>query len=140
MKHYVVTRGCYSDYRIVAVCADKSAAEKIAERINRESFVDLGDEELNYISDECGIEEYEDGEVLYKESLNPYFVNFDKGVVEEDETELAMREHTIEFKSGHILGMNGHILGMSVFAKDKQEAWKIASEKRAMLMAQKEGI
>lgn len=124
MKHYVVTRGEYSDYHIVAVCADKADAEKIAERINRESYNEY---------DKCDIEEYEDGKVLFNESLSAYFVNFEKGTVKKDDTEYAVRWPICEKK-------DGTIYGMYVFAKDEDHAMKIASDKRAMLMAQKEGI
>ena len=130
-KHYVVTRGEYSSYHIVAVCSDRSVAEKIAERINRESYVDLGD--TGYIREECDIEEYEDGDVLFDETLNVYYVNFDRGSVDEAKTTYALQNPVVE-------GENGTIHGMYIFAKDKEQAMKIASDKRAMLTAQKEGI
>ena len=120
-KHYVVTRGEYSDYRIVAVCSDRSVAEKIAERINREVTYEM-----------CNIEEYEDGKPI-DETLTAYFVNFEKGTVREDGIEYAV-------KGTHWDKKDGTIWGMYVFAKDEEHAMKIASDKRAMLMAQREGI
>lgn len=70
MKHYVVTSGVApEDYYIVAVCSDRTVAERIADRINKESYIDYGDGE-GYISDKCCIEEYEDGEVLFDEAGN----------------------------------------------------------------------
>lgn len=125
MKHYVVTRGEYSDYHIIAVCADKANAEKIAERIDRESCNEY---------DKCDIEEYEDGKALFKETLSAYFVNFERGTVRKgkDDTEYAVTGTYWESK-------DGTIWGMYVFAKDEEHAMKIASDKRAMLMAQKIG-
>lgn len=134
-KHHVVTRGKYSSYRIVAVCSDRAAAEKIVERINRESYFDPGDGEPGWICEECCIEEYEDCDVLFDETLTTYFVNFEKGTAAEEAetTESALRDPVYE-------NQDGTIWGMYVFAKDKEQAMKIASDKRAMLMAQKEGI
>lgn len=123
-KHYVVTKGEYSDYHIVTVCSDRSVAEKIAERINREAGYET-----------CGIEEYEDGEVVFDETLTAYFVDFNKGTVKKDLTGGRLTTETTAWKT-----VDGTIYGMFVFAKDEEQAMKIASDKRAMLMAQKAGL
>ena len=50
---YVVTKGDYPDYHIVAVTLDKGVAEKIATKFDS-----------HY--DECRIEEYGDAEIMLK--------------------------------------------------------------------------
>lgn len=50
MKVYVITSGCYSDYRIQAVALDKEQAEKIAATINNSR---------HYSDDFCEIEKYD---------------------------------------------------------------------------------
>lgn len=124
MKIYVVTKGSYSDYHIVAATLDKEKAEKIAKR-----FSD------NY--DECDVEEYEDSEVV----LKPYwYVRFQKDTSEVielcDESRDDYALHTLnlvnEYRDGNI--------AIRVAADTPEEAIKIASEKRAEYLAKREGV
>ena len=123
MTHYVLTAGCYSDYHIVAVCSDRAKAEQIMERVNRtaDSF------------GQCDIEEYEDAEPV-AENLNCYCMNFEKNTIREvPDIEYGM-------KGTYWKNNRGIICDLYVLAENEEVARKIAYDRRAMLMAQKEGV
>lgn len=123
MKHYVLTAGCYSDYHIVAVCSDRAKAEQIMERVNRNAG--------SY--DQCDIEEYEDAEPV-ADNLNCYCMNFEKNTIRED------KDIEYGIKGSYFEDRNGTIWALYVLAENEEAARKIAFDRRAMLMAQKEGI
>ena len=127
-KIYVVTKGCYSDYHIVAVTLDKDIAEKIAAKFNS-----------SY--DECDIEEYSDAAIMLKPA---WYIYFDKAgnVVDtmecNSEYEYSHVGEVYENKSLYY-GGNYHIRA-AVSADDLESAIKIAAEKRAKYLAEKLGL
>lgn len=121
MTHYVLTSGCYSDYHIVAVCSNRAKAEQIMERVNRTAY------------DQCDIEEYEDAEPV-AENLNCYCMNFETNTIRGD----ADIEYGI--KGTYWEDKRGIIYALYVLAENEEVARKIAYDRRAMLMAQKEGV
>ena len=123
MTHYVLTAGRYSDYHIVAVCSDRAKAEQIMERVNKNAG--------RY--DQCDIEEYEDAEPV-ADNLNCYCMNFETNTTREDvDIEYGM-------KGTYWENNRGIIWAMYVLAENEETARKIAYDRRAMLMAQKEGV
>lgn len=77
MKIYAVTKGEYSDYHIIALTADKEAAQKIAKMFS------YG--ECDY--DQAQVEEYEDGEYLVGKGV--FFIRVKNGEVTQIEDGLA---------------------------------------------------
>ena len=124
MTHYVLTAGCYSDYHIVAVCSNRAKAEQIMERVNRNAG--------SY--DQCDIEEYEDAEPV-ADNLNCYCMNFETNTIREEDSDI---EYGI--KGTYFKDRKGIIWVLYVLAENEEMARKIAFDRRAMLMAQKEGI
>lgn len=124
MKIYVVTQGTYSDYGIIAATLDRDVAEAIAKK---------------YYSkwDPPEIEEYEDAELLLKPRWN---VRFPKnGPVEVEEQPFsdyyAGPRCIVYARLGTlVLEVN------DVAADDKESAIKIAAEKRAAYLAEKNGL
>lgn len=124
MTIYVVTKGEYSDYHIVAATLDKERAEKIAKK-----FSDRWEE--------CMVEEYEDSEAALKHF---WFITFKKGV---NEIDICKNEDTCAYAL-HVLNRpikrRDGIIEIYVAADTSEEAIKIASEKRAEYLAKKEGV
>lgn len=124
---YVVTKGCYSDYHIVAVTTNRGVAEQIANK--------FGDE---YSWSRTCIEEYEDGEVMLKPA---WIVSFDRygNAVKceacESEYDYKYIGRVIEHGRGYDRTMRCH-----VSADTEEAAIKIAAEKRAMHLAEKNGL
>ena len=122
MTIYVVTKGMYSDYSIITATHDKEKAEKIAEKYS---------DKWEY----CDIEEYED----CVENVKPiWYVEF------QNKTENVIDAHieatTYTFRRANELGMSCFSYGnlyTYVFADNEKEAIKIAAEKRAMYLAEK---
>lgn len=119
---YIVTKGDYSDYHIVAATTNRELAEKI-----RKKFADEWDE--------CKIEEFPDAEVMLKKLWNVYF----------DDSGNALRCHITESeydyheKQDIIDPICKRYYNMIVKAEaDTEEAAiKIAAEKRAKYLAEK---
>ena len=115
MKVYVITKGAYSDYHIVAVVLDKQRAEEIVKAVS--------DSEWSFAQ----IEEYDTDTFAtqYAYSISYYgrrwYANID--------------EYT-DHQSNHIY--NDH--SFLVFAKDKDHAIKIAQDMRAEYLAKKKGL
>lgn len=127
MTHYVITNGEYSDYHIVAVYADREEAYKVCKILN---------DRCEY--EDYKIEEYEDGSLVRYENLNTYCIIFDNNetrVRENDSNdfEYCLRKEYWQYK-------DGTVWAVFVFASNKEEALKIASEKRAKLMAEQTGV
>ena len=121
MKIYVVTKGNYSDYHIVAATLVKERAEEIAKR-----FSDKWEE--------CNIEEYEDSEAALKPYWNVKFKNGISECVSVGASSYVLRylNDVEEYEDGR--------LDVSVAADTPEEAIKIAAEKCAEYLAKKEGI
>lgn len=122
---YVVTKGNYSDYHIVAVTTDRDVAEQICNKFSGE-----------YFWDEARIEEYLDGKIMLRPAWTIYF---DKSG---NVTNCCACNDEYDYEYvGQVIEMNhdkGLIVG--VFADTKEAAIKIAAEKRAMYLAEKNGI
>ena len=123
-KLYAVTEGAYSDYGIVALFSSKEKAiELYIERtqLNKKWH------------DPVYLEEYEDGGGEDSAELDLYNVVFDShGNVEKADTDEPREEEIYVFIDGRA--------SVYVFAQDKESAVKIAAEKRAVYLAQQNGI
>ena len=130
MKLYAITEGDYSAYHIITLCSDKAVAESTYERLKK------ADEDYEYPLHSYRIEEYTDGKVYSDKSLVPYFVRFDTPQCEveiEEDAEYCYREY-VGWKT------DGSIWSIYVFAHNEEEAKKIASERRAKLIAERTGV
>lgn len=123
-KFYVVTRGCYSDYHIIAVTADKKVAKKIADKFNG-----------NY--NKTRIEEYCDAEIYLKPLWR---VIFDKNGKVERVFDRSDTEYLYEVVDTILESFIGGGVEAVVTAENADAAIKIAAEKRAEYLAQKHGI
>lgn len=124
---YVVTKGNYSDYHIIGVTTDRGVAEQIVNRFSGDAYWD-----------QARIEEYPDGSVVLKPAWN---VSFNRGgaVVY---CEPCNSEYEYEY-IGKVLELGGgydYIIRCCVSADNKEAAVKIAAEKRAMYLAEKNGL
>ena len=121
MKIYVVTKGCYSDYHIITATTDEELAYRIKEKFNGNGY------------DETKVEIFEDAEIFMKSC---YFMRFDKcgNVIEfeEEKDEYWYDEDDGEDSQGNFY--------VSVVTDDEEKAIKIGAEKRAMRLAQKNGL
>ena len=124
-KAYVITTGCYSDYHICAVSLDLHKAEALKKFYEKTEW------------DEVYIEEYEI-DVHYDRLMSGYelrLVQFDSdGSIHHIGDARSPEDENI-YET-----WNGRLLNVLVWAKDKESAAKIAAEKRAMYLAEKEGI
>ena len=129
-KLYAVTEGDYSEYHIVTLCSNEATARRIVERLNQACLSEYG------WKGGYRVEEYIDGEVYKDESLHPYFVRWHENSCEvenEPDADYCFRGTVYTYT-------DGTVWGIYVFAKDKQEALKIASEKRAKITAERTGV
>ena len=121
MKIYVVTEGCYDDYHIITATTDKKLAYQIEEKFNAIS------------SDVIYVEIFEDAEIFMKSC---YFMRFDKGgnVIEfkEQKESYLYNENDGEDSQGNFY--------VSVITDNEEKAIKIGAERRAMRLAQKNGL
>jgi hypothetical protein len=125
-KIYVVTKGDYSDYHIVAATLDKNVAAAIAEKFDG-------------WHDECRIEEYCDAEIMLKPA---WIIYFDRSGNVESTTECDSSYQYSQIGEVH---ENNSIYGfyhiyVTVSADDLESAIKIAAEKRAKYLAEKLGL
>jgi hypothetical protein len=122
MKVYVITKGDYSDYHICAVATDSDKAEKLAEA--------FGDRFGKAFVEEYDTEEH--AELL--DGKKAYAIVFDKCgnviqlKIDDPDTTPCIRE----LYDGSVL--------VELFAKGIDAAIKIAAERRAQWLAEKEGI
>lgn len=125
MKIYVVTKGCYSDYHIVAATLDKDVAEAIRAKFDG-----------NGIWDEATIEEFEDAEIMLK-SL--WSVTFSPNGLLESVEDASDSEYNYENVNKCRTLKDGRVW-VYISADTAGAAVKIAAEKRAEFLAQREGI
>jgi hypothetical protein len=124
MKIYVVTRGEYSDYHIITATTDKSVAEKVARKISDLSRYYSADAEV-----------YEKAELYLKTGWRVVFDGH--GCVS------SISEFNSEYQYediGNIYPSRNGFLEVYVSADDEKAAIKIAAERRAKYLAQKEGL
>lgn len=122
MKVYVITKGEYSDYHICAVAIDKEKAEEI-----RKKYSDSWET--------AEIEEYDTAEtemILYK---NLYRCFYDKRT-----KSITVSESSFDFPPSFEINENTFQLSTEVCADDKAHAFKIASDKFAKYLAEKQGL
>ena len=138
MKIYVITKGSYSSYHICAVATDKKKAKKLA-KIYTDRYDDAKVEE--YDTEDC--EDLLSGKV-------PYEVIFDVAGEVLDARKVIdvwdfnpvvsltrVYEHGINF---HCPGRYSAALSVGLYASSEEEAIKIAAEKRAKYLAEKNGL
>lgn len=124
---YIVTKGCYSDYHVIAATTDYDTAVKIAKKFD-------GD----YNFDSTNIEEFPDAEVMLKNVWRVYFKeNGDvwRCDLSDDEYDYRMINRAVDmtYKCDYDL--------VIYVESDTQEgAIKIAAEKRAKYLAEKNGL
>lgn len=123
MKIYVVTKGDYSDYHIVAVTTDPETAKKLADRFTERS-------------DEARVEEYEEASPV---ELPMWHV-----VIDPDGSvyscAMAARSNSYAYTTLNRCTTFNKRVYVYVEAGSKEKAIKIAAEKRAEYLAQKEGL
>ena len=123
MKVYVITQGCYSNYHICAVTLDAQEAERL-KKIYSDSY------------DEADVEEWDTDD--HKDMLcgrNPYVVHFYKNGSTTVRMDWACEG---QFQPDVILSKYEDIVRL--YAADSEAAVKIAAEKRAQAMAEREGL
>ena len=123
---YVVTKGSYSCYRIVAATLDKKLANKIAKKFSDDCDV-------------CRVEEYPDAEVMLKSMWLIYFKTSGEVYIcrqSNDEYDYHKgRSNIIETTYKGLYDLIVH-----VEADTKEAAIKIAAEKRAKYLAERDGL
>ena len=122
---YVVTRGCYSDYHIVAIYDTREAAEAMCRVLN--------ENEGSY--DSAGVEDFElnAGQDEIQAGLLPYFVRLNRSsgdVMELHRTDSDYRVFSADV--GVDINKNIHT---TVWASSPEAAAKIANERRRMYLA-----
>lgn len=119
MKVYVVTQGRYSSYRIVGISLDRELAERAAEFRMKQGW-----------HDQVQVDEWETDEFNKQAFTCLYEVWFssDNGsIILCEEQPWLDQEVTTKFV-------------VYVFAENEEQAKKIAIDRRAMYIAEKEGI
>ena len=125
-KVYVITRGDYSDYHICAVTMDDVKAKTLAKMYS-----------TRY--DAANVETWETDTEANVNALNgrrQYYVNFNS-----DGSADVLRNNWDyeDFREG-IIEDEYRYFSVRLYAKDEDSAIKIAAEKRAKYLAEKEGI
>lgn len=121
MKIYVITQGEYSDYHIVGVTLDRGKAERWVNEYN-----------MGKAYDDAQIEEYET-DVFGRDDLYKYSVKREYGEVSADL--LSDADYTYEY----IFSDDGDFRFV-VYARDKEQAKKIAYDRIAKMKAEREGL
>ena len=121
MKIYVVTKGCYSDYHIITATTDEKLAYEIRDKFNGGSY------------DEANVEVFENAEIFMKPC---YFMRFDNGG---NVIELAERKGEYYYDEDDGEDNQGNFY-VSVVTDNPEKAVKIGAERRAMRLAQKNGL
>ena len=115
MKVYVITKGCYSDYHIIGVALDKEKAERIA------SFFDD-----DYNSSE--VEEYDTEKWDISDGKNLYSIRIDK-------CGISVIDNESFYDLNVVRTYPWGVYEVSVMARDKEHAMKIASDMIAQYKA-----
>lgn len=123
-KVYIITAGEYSDYHICAVTLDPDNAEWLRKFYDKDSYTGASIEEYNT---ETVPERFKQGEKLWR-------VPFDY----RGDTEFC--QEWCETLGEYIYMRSDGTVIVYVWAKDEKSAIKIAAERRAKYLAEKEGI
>lgn len=132
-KVYVITMGSYSDYHICAVALDREKAERLCEVLP------------GWCGDVPEIEEWDTEK--YEDLLTgrkPYFVIFleNGNVFNAGEKDWGVEYFEPGIEETNCVHNEEWVpaLRVNLYADNKEAAIKIAAEKRAMYLAEKEGI
>lgn len=124
---YLVTKGEYSGYHVVAATTNREVAEKI-----KDKFSD------DYSWGRCQIEEFPDAEVMLKNLWNVYFKkNGDVWKCRESDSEYDYHRKNDIIET---IYKRDYDLIVVVEADTEEAAIKIAAEKRAKYLAEKNGL
>lgn len=122
---YIVTKGSYSCYHVVAATLDRAVAEKIAKKFSEDY-------------EECRIEEYPDAEVMLSSLWCVYFKRSGdvwKCILSDSEYDYRRHDNVIE-----TVYKFDYDMIVYVEADNEEAAIKIAAEKRAKYLAEKFGL
>lgn len=126
MKIYIVTKGDYSDYHIIAATLSKQRAENIA-KIYSDKYDTAEVEEFEEISDK------DIADIMDKLECRFVFNIKNNGEVTEIEA-------IYEKKNAPNMSVTPHDIAFSIAAKDKEHALKIARDLRFKYYAEKYGL
>lgn len=125
---YIVTYGEYSAYGIVGATTDRTIAEQLAQKFTKECW-----------SEECRIEEYPDAEIMLKPAWSVYF-DHSGNVACCDLCVHAYQYQELDQVKERYGYHNPYEFVIRVLADTAEAAIKIASEKRAKYLAEKNGL
>lgn len=126
MKIYVVTKGCYSDYHIIAATTDEKKAQEIKNRFDEDY-------------DTADIEIFEDADICMRDIYSVYF-KYDMAYRAEKRRPNDDYAAT-NINEVHTYGEKSKGTGVVYVAADSEdEAFKIACEKWAQYKAKEAGI
>ena len=123
MKIYVVTKGVYSDYHIITATTDEKLAYEIKDKFSED-----------YSWGEAKVEVYEDAEMFMKPC---YFLRFDKNGNVIESHEESNDEYSYAQRQGEDIRGNFYCY---IQTDSMESAIKIGAERRAMYLAQKNGL
>ena len=124
---YIVTKGKYSDYHVIAATTDRTVAEKIAKKFTGE-----------FVWDECRVEEFPDAEVMLRTVWKVYFKrNGDVWSCIESDSEYDYEDVG---KIVDTVYKRDYDMIVKVEADTETDAIKIAAEKRAEYLAAKNNL
>lgn len=123
---YVVTKGSYSDYHIIGATTDLKNAKKIAKKFSDDC-------------DECRVEAFAEGETLLRNLWKVYFkTNGDVWLCEQSDYHRDYYDQTRQIVN--TVYKRDYDLIVTVEADNEEAAIKIAAEKRAVYLANKNGL
>ena len=124
---YIVTKGKYSDYHVIAATTNPELAKKIADKFSDDDGWD-----------DCRVEEFPDAEVMLKSIWKVYFNK--SGDVWTCELSNSEYDYSNLGRVIDTVYKRNYDLIITVEADDKDSAIKIAAEKRAQYLAEKIGL
>jgi hypothetical protein len=125
---YAITKGCYSDYHICAVTLDKEKAKRLCKLFDEGDWHDASVEEFDTETHADLLSGRKPYRVSFRKNGDLYSVDEDTWGIEYFESEIIERPKIDDS------------LLVKLYAEDKESAIKIAAEKRAKYLAEKEGI
>jgi hypothetical protein len=120
MKVYIVTSGCYSDYHIEGVYSTREMAEEYIRAI-KDDYKGINEWEVDVVVDPI------------EHGYLRWYVRFDGDNIDYINQEDIDLDDPKEEECSYYNYMGS--LSFSIYAKDRDHAIKIASEKRFMLLA-----
>lgn len=123
---YVVTQGNYSAYHIIGATTDRETAEKIAKKFSDDS-------------EECRVEAFAEGETLLRNLWRVFFKK-NGDVFRCDLSDFNRDYYDQTRQIIDTVYKRDYDLIVTVEADNEEAAIKIAAEKRAMYLANKNGL